>query len=685
MATNDLLVEIGTEELPPKSLGRLMTSLADALTAELARAQLTHGEVKAYASPRRLAVLVRELAEKQPEQQIERRGPSIQAAFDANGQPTKAAVGFARSCGVADPTTLDTMESEKGAWLVYREEKPGATVQALAETIVGNAVSSLPIERPMRWGTHRAEFVRPVHWVVLLYGADVLPATVLGIGSGRSSRGHRFMSPGEVDLAVPNDYTKALKEANVIVDFDERRETIRAQLNTIADEEKATVVIDDGLLDEVTALVEWPVALCGRFDRGFLDVPEEALISAMTSHQRYFHMTDAAGNLLPRFIAVANLASRDPGAVIAGNERVIAPRLADAAFFYQQDCKSTLEEKLVRLRSVVFQSKLGNYHDKATRIRSLAGFIAGKTGADAGAAERAGLLCKADLVSDMVGEFPELQGIMGGYYARNDGESEAIAMAIADHYLPVQSGGDLPRSAVGRCVALADKLDTLSGLFGIGQPPTGSRDPFALRRQALGVLRICMEAELPLDIVELVDVAASLHGKGFETQALLQYFFDRLAGLYQEHGIGNDTFNAVRNARVQTTVLTELDRRIRAVQAFRDHERAEALVAANKRVANILKQTALDDLPAVAPGLFREDAERKLYDALGKASEALASTDDFEARLLALADLQPVIDTYFDDVLVMAEDEALRQNRMATLASMRKLFLSVADVSMLQL
>jgi glycyl-tRNA synthetase beta chain len=685
MKTRDFLLEIGTEELPPKSLRTLLDSLESSLVGRLHKAGLAHGDVEGFATPRRLGVIVRGLVDRQPDQSTERRGPSVAAAFDSAGKPTKAALGFARSCGVDDPGQLPRVETAKGKWLVYREEKPGRSTVDILGPLVSEAIDAISIERPMRWGASRTPFVRPVHWVVMLYGREVVPAVLFGLGAARKTMGHRFMSPGFADVKDANDYTKVLEKHKVIASFDERRRLIEAQLIEIGKAEKARVVMDDALLDEVTALVEWPVALCGSFDPAFLEVPEEALISAMTSHQRYFHLVNRRGRLIPRFVTVANIESKDPQAVIKGNERVITPRLADASFFYRQDSKVPLASRTEQLKHIVFQARLGSYYDKARRVSALAGHIAGLLDDDPAPAQRAGLLCKADLVTDMVGEFPELQGVMGGYYASLDGETPEVVAAIREHYLPTHSGGPLPGSRTGQCVAIADKLDTLTGLFGIGQPPTGSRDPFALRRQALGVIRICIECDLPLDVVALLERAGELHGKGFEIASLVDYLFERLSVAYQDAGIPVDTFNAVRNARPSTAILAEFDRQVRAVQAFRLHAMAERLVTANKRVANILKQVDLRSLPAVSVELFQADAESALFEAVNRVRGELAGIPDYTGKLQALAELGPTIDTYFDDVLVMDDDEQLRLNRMATLAAMREQFLTVADVSMLQI
>ncbi|MCB1692797.1 MAG: glycine--tRNA ligase subunit beta [Pseudomonadales bacterium] len=683
----DFLLEIGTEELPPGQLVRLRDALAAGIVSGFDAAQLDHGDVSTFATPRRLAVWIHDLAHAQPVQHIERRGPSREAAFGEDGKPTKAALGFARSCGVDDPSALEWLETSKGTWLVYRESRPGSTLAGLAPGIIEAAIKALPIERPMRWGSRRVEFVRPVHWVVMLHGNDVLPARLFDLPTGRTTRGHRFMSTGEHDIAQPADYESMLESLHVLASFERRRERIEEQVTAIAAAEGVRAVIDPVLLDEVTALVEWPVALRGRFDESFLSVPEEALVSAMKSHQRYFHMVDERGRLQPGFITVANLESNNPDTVIAGNERVITPRLSDATFFYRQDAKTTLNDRLDDLSRVVFHAKLGTYHDKAMRIASLAGFIASELGlssAEVATAERAGRLCKSDLVTDMVGEFPELQGVMGRYYAAVDGEPAGVAEAIGEHYLPTHSGGPLPGSAAGQCVAVADKLDTLVGLFGIGAPPTGSRDPFALRRQTLGVIRIGIETGHALDLVRAIDKAAALHDKSFDTAPLIQYCFERLGTLYQEQGIGLDTYAAVRSATSSPTVLADLDRQVRAVHAFRQHERIENLVAANKRVANLLRQADPGMDRPVDPSRFTDDAEQVLYGALGDASRKLDTSVPFEERLTVLASLQPVIDEYFEKVLVMADDHQLKANRLATLSALRALFLSVADVSLLQ-
>ncbi len=682
--TKDLLIEIGTEELPPKSLRTMMENLGSNFSQKLNEAELEFESLQTFATPRRLALLIKSLAAAQPDHIVEKRGPSLKAAYDEAGQPSKAALGFMRSCGIKDLSHLEQQETEKGTWLVYRVQKSGAHLKDLITELINSSLAELPIDRRMRWGASREEFVRPVHWLVVLHGSEVLPATVLGVNAGNITSGHRFMATGEISLDSASSYVNCLHEANVVVDFESRKQLIVDQLDDMAVHEKAEVVVDPDLLDEVTSLVEWPVALLGNFDPEFLKLPEEALISAMQSHQCYFHLVDKDNRLLPKFITIANIASSNPQTVIAGNERVISPRLSDAAFFINQDKKTSLDNRLAHLKTVLFQSKLGSYHDKAERVARLAGYIADKIGADATVASRAGLLCKADLASDMVGEFPELQGIMGGYYARHDGEDSSVSDAISEHYRPVVSGGDLPATPAGQCVAIADKIDTLTGLFGIDQPPSGSRDPFALRRQTLGIIRICVEKSLALDLRELINEAINIHDQEFDGDAVISYLIERLGVWYQDQGISFDTFSAVQQSSEKISDLCANDIRVRSLQAFRTHARAANLIAANKRIANILKKVDESTLAPVTEAIFTEDAELALFSALGKATSDLSNTENYEEKFLALADLQPAIDRYFDDVMVMADEESLRDNRLATLSQMRNLFLSVADLSVLQ-
>ncbi len=684
MPADTLLFEIGTEELPPKSLKSLMQALEENLQKQLRQAGLSFSASRAFATPRRMAVEVTDLADQQAAQAIERRGPSVKAAFDESGAPTKALIGFARSCGVEDPGELERIASDKGEWMVYRDNREGQNLSELIEGIIERSLADLPIERRMRWGASRMEFVRPVHWVVLMYGTEVLPAVVLGQTSGRLTRGHRFMSSGEVEIASADQYLGTLEKASVIADFEKRRETIITQIEDLAEDLKGQLQVDAALLDEVTSLVEWPRALAGDFDKSFLDVPEEALISAMKEHQRYFHLTNEQGKLLPCFITVSNIESKDPSAVVAGNERVIRPRLSDASFFYKKDAATTMDEKLNRLKSVVFQSELGTFYDKAARISSLAKFLSAEAGADETAAARAGLICKSDLVSEMVGEFPDLQGIMGGYYAEKCGEPAEVCLAIREHYLPISSGGRLPSSDIASIVALADKIDTVVGLFSIGQPPTGSRDPYALRRQSLGITRICIENQIDIDLGEALDHAAGLYKSEFSTEGVKDYILDRLSGWYTEQNVPLDVFNAVRNSAAGITSLLEADGRIRSVQQFREHELAPGLIAANKRVSNILKKLDVKT-GSIDPALFCETAESRLAEQIHLVQEAFTTgQNSYKEKFEKLADLQVFIDQYFDDVMVMSEDQALQHNRLMMLLALRSLFLEVADFSLLQ-
>lgn len=681
METHDLLFELGTEELPPRNLKGLRDSLQANLAEKLVDAALDHGEIKAFATPRRLAIKIAALAERQQDKDIERKGPAAKAAYDDNGQPSKALQGFMRSCGIDDVKQLDTLVSDKGEWVVYRGVEPGKAMKDILPELIQKSLAALPIERRMRWGEDRAEFVRPVKWMMMLWGETVIPASFLGVSAGNKTRGHRFMSSGELTINKASDYESSMRDGHVIADFDERRAIVKSQIETQAKGVNGSLEIDEALLDEVTALVEWPCALTGNFDREFLAVPEEALVSAMKTHQRYFHLRDANGSLMPHFITVANLDSKEPARVSEGNERVIRPRLSDAAFFYNKDTGTSLESNLERMKNVVFQEKLGSYFSKAERIASLARFIADRIGADPDASERAGYLAKADLVSEMVGEFPELQGTMGGYYARHDGEGDVVAAAIEQHYRPTHSGDQLPESTEACAVAIADKIDTLVGIFGIGQPPSGSRDPFALRRQTLGVIRMCVEKALPLDIPETLEHAAGLFDQSFETTELLGYLLDRMAGWYADSDVKTGIFDAVRGSHLGIRSLSDCHERVTALKEFQAHPKAESLIAANKRVANLLKKAG-DVAESPNESRFTEPAEKRLFEAI----LSLGNLDNlsYEDRLLKLASVQEDVDAYFDDVMVMADDPAIKKNRIATLAELRSTFLAVADFSLIQ-
>jgi len=681
--TNTLLLEVGTEELPPKSLNNLREALQQNIEAGLNQAELSHGKVESFATPRRLGILVHDLADRQPDQNVEKRGPAVKSAFDDDGEPTKALAGFMRGCDVADPSQLDTITTNKGDYLVYRAIKSGLDLPSLLEELLGSAVTALPVDRRMRWGKSRLEFVRPVQWLVCLYGSSVIPIQLLGKEASNTSSGHRFMSGGQFEITKANDYVELCRTNYVLADFTERKNLIREQVVDLAAREKAHLEIDEDLLNEVTSLVEWPRALAGGFDSSFLNVPPEVLISAMKEHQRYFHLVDNNGKLVPRFITISNIESLDSSQVVAGNERVIRPRLADAAFFFDQDTRTSLEQKSARLENVVFQADLGTYAQKCDRIAALAAYIAQQLGSDTDAAKRAGKLCKADLVSDMVGEFPDLQGTMGSYYARHDNEAEEVCIAIAQHYRPTQSGGILPTSDVASCVALADKIDSLIGIFGINQPPTGSRDPFALRRQSLGVIRICVENQLNIPLNDCLNEASRIYGRAFDTVNVSNYIVERLTSYYQEQGIPGDVVEAATNSASTSVNLLAIDDVVRTLQSFRNGPAAKSIVAANKRVANFLKKAGPSDLASsFDASVATDEAEIALGRALNKLD--LSKSKGAGAKLEKLAVLQEPVDHFFDEVMVMAEDEKVRKNRLGLLQKLRQQFLEVADFSLLQ-
>ena len=689
--SRDLLIELGTEELPPKALRRLSEAFRDGVWRGFGDAGLDHGAIHAFATPRRLALLIGDLTEAQPDQTTERRGPALSAAFDDEGLPTKAAQGFARSCGM-EVSDLETLETAKGSWLVHRSLERGRSTGELIPGIVTRALEALPIPKRMRWGALEVQFVRPVHWLVLLFGDQVIDAEILGARAGRETRGHRFHHPEPIYLGEPAAYAPLLEtEGRVLADFDQRREAIRGQVLEAAVHAGGSAIIADELLDEVTAMVEWPVAILGRFEARFLEVPAEALVAAMKGHQKYFHVVDGQGALLPHFITVSNIDSRDPEVVRAGNERVIRPRLADAAFFWDQDRKQPLAGRLERLRDVVFETRLGTLYDKVQRTIHLAGFIAESLGFDRFAAERAAELCKCDLVTDMVGEFPELQGTMGRYYAAADGERPEVAAAVEEHYLPRFAGDRLPGAAAGQALALADKLDTLVGIFGIGQPPTGDRDPYALRRAALGVLRIAIELDLPVDVPQALNRAAegyTQQGKQViapgTAEAVYEFILGRLQQYYSARGVSADAIEAVACLR---PALNDLDRRLQALNEFRALPAAESLSAANKRISNILKKTDEPIPERPDPALLQAPAERRLHKELESVRarvEPMLAERRYGDGMAHLAELREAVDEFFDTVMVMDDDDALRGNRLALLASLRGLFLTIADVSRLQ-
>lgn len=685
----DLLVEIGTEELPPAALRRLMEAFHNGVTQGLAAADLAGTDSRGFASPRRLAVLIHGVPEAQPEQLIEQRGPALSMAFDADGQPTRAAEGFARSRGVS-VGELETLRTDKGEWLVHRAQQPGQCTTELLPEIVQTALDQLPIPKRMRWGTSRATFVRPVHWTVALFGEAVVPMTLLDNATGRSTRGHRFHAPDWIELADPGEYERRLEsEGWVIPDFDRRRTRVWEGVTALAREGAGEVIADADLVDEVTAMVEWPVPLAGTFDEAFLRVPAEALISSMQGHQKVFPVRDAnTGTLLPRFITVANLESRDPGEVIRGNERVIRPRLADAAFFWDQDRRQTLNDRLDELRGIVFQQQLGSIYDKQARVAGLARVTAQAFDTDPHPAERTAWLAKCDLVTQMVDEFPELQGTMGRYYARNDGEPEAVAEAIAEHYRPRFAGDAPPATAVARAVAVAERADTLAGIFAIGQPPTGDKDPFALRRAALGLMRTLIEGghHLHLDplFARALEQLPAGVAEGAEPATVRRFCLERLRGYYQDQGVGAEVFDAV--AALDSDDPLDFHRRILACAAFLEMEAAASLAAANKRVANILRKSdeALPEAPD--PERFVTDEEQALSAALAPLIDdvdKLAKAGDYQPALERLATLREPVDAFFEGVMVMADDPAVRRNRLALLRQLAGLFGQIADIARL--
>ncbi len=687
MAANTLLVELGVEELPPNAIDTLSDALAEGLHRGLRDADVAHGEVHAYATPRRLAVRIEALADKQPDREVEKRGPALAAAFK-DGQPTKAAEGFARSCGVGVDQLIH-LETDKGTWLGYREQQQGESITALLPAILQKAIDSLPVPKNMRWGASRVEFSRPVHWLVVLYGDQIIDGEALGLASGRTTYGHRFHAPEAIELAHADDYLASLEQAWVLADREVRREHIREQVLSEAEVQEASAVIDETLLVEVSGLVEWPVALTGSFDERFLEVPAECLISSMKANQKYFHLLDDQGRLKPLFITISNIDSSDPSRVIEGNEKVIRPRLADAVFFYDTDRKRSLASRTDELAGVVFQKQLGTLADKAHRSAAVAAFIAGQIDGEASHARRAAELAKCDLVTEMVLEFPELQGTMGRYYATQDGEPAEVAQAMEEQYLPRFASDAIPQSRTGQALALADRLDTLTGIFGIGARPTGTKDPFALRRAAIGVLNILIKGELDLDLRELLDLAAAQHQELPYAEKLvdevLDYMLDRFRAWGHDEGISTEAYLAVR-ARPVTRPL-DFSRRLRAVQAFTGREEAAALAAANKRVSNILAKQADEVGSAVDASLLQDAAETSLHDAVNSLRSSvtpLLGEARYQEALDALAGLREPVDAFFDQVMVMTDDQAVRSNRLALLADLRGLFLEVADIAQLQ-
>ena len=688
MTTQNFLVEIGTEELPPKALKTLATSFADNVEAELNQAGLTFDKIEWFAAPRRLAVKVLNLATQQPSKEIEKRGPAVSAAFDAEGKPTKAAEGWARGCGIT-VEQAERIATDKGEWLVHRAKIEGQPTKNLLNDIVANALAKLPIPKPMRWADKTVQFIRPVHTVTMLLGDELIEGEILGVASARTIRGHRFLGEKEFEIQHADQYPQLLREkGSVVADFNERKAEILAKSQAKATALGGVADIEESLLEEVTSLVEYPNVLAAKFEERFLAVPAEALVYTMKGDQKYFPIYDKEGKLLPHFIFVSNINPEDPTAIIEGNEKVVRPRLTDAEFFFKTDLKQKLVDRLPRLETVLFQQQLGTLKDKTDRIEQLAGEIAKQIGADEAKAKRAGLLSKCDLMTNMVFEFTDTQGVMGMHYARHDGEDEEVAVALNEQYMPRFAGDELPKSLVASAVALADKFDTLTGIFGIGQAPKGSADPFALRRAALGALRIIVEKNLPLDLEDLVKKSAALFGDKLTNQNVVtdvvDFMLGRFRAWYQDEGIAVDVIQAVLARR--PTRPADFDARVRAVSHFRTLDSAEALAAANKRVSNILAKAdaAIGEINLTA---CVEPAEKALAEAvlaLRTEVQPLIAQGDYTAVLDKLANLRAPVDSFFDNVMVNAEDPALRQNRLAILNTLQDLFLQVADISVLQ-
>lgn len=688
MTTQNFLVEIGTEELPPKALKTLATSFADNVEAQLNQAGLTFDKIEWFAAPRRLAVKVLNLATQQPSKEIEKRGPAVSAAFDAEGKPTKAAEGWARGCGIT-VEQAERIATDKGEWLVHRAKIEGQPTKNLLNDIVANALAKLPIPKPMRWADKTVQFIRPVHTVTMLLGDELIEGEILGVASARTIRGHRFLGEKEFEIQHADQYPQLLREkGSVVADFNERKAEILAKSQAKATALGGVADIEESLLEEVTSLVEYPNVLAAKFEERFLAVPAEALVYTMKGDQKYFPIYDKDGKLLPHFIFVSNINPEDPTAIIEGNEKVVRPRLTDAEFFFKTDLKQKLVDRLPRLETVLFQQQLGTLKDKTDRIEQLAGEIAKQIGADEAKAKRAGLLSKCDLMTNMVFEFTDTQGVMGMHYARHDGEDEEVAVALNEQYMPRFAGDELPKSLVASAVALADKFDTLTGIFGIGQAPKGSADPFALRRAALGALRIIVEKNLPLDLEDLVKKSAALFGDKLTNQNVVadvvDFMLGRFRAWYQDEGIAVDVIQAVLARR--PTRPADFDARVRAVSHFRTLDSAEALAAANKRVSNILAKAdaAIGKINLTA---CVEPAEKALAEAvlaLRTEVQPLIAKGDYTAVLDKLANLRAPVDSFFDNVMVNAEDPALRQNRLAILNTLQGLFLQVADISVLQ-
>ena len=675
MKTHDFLLELGTEELPPKLLLKLSNALKDNLSSELKKLNIGFDAIKAFATPRRLAITISAVQGKQLDQIIEKKGPSIQS-------PEMAISGFAKSCGV-DVSELEKKELGGKEYFYYSKEETGQSVSELLPEAIEKSIKDIPITRAMKWGSSDYSFVRPVHWLVIMLDKDIVPAKIMGLESNRITKGLRFIDP-IIELKHAKDYEQVMSDkAQILVDFAKRKELIRDQVLSVAQKNNAEVVIDESLLDEVCALVEYPRAFSGSFDKKFLDIPQEAIISAMKSHQKYFHLVGSQGQLLPLFISVANIESTNIKAIVDGNERVIHPRLADSEFFWNQDKSKKLEERLPGLDSVMFMKSLGSMGQKAKRIESLSSHISDLVGFDQKASARAGLLSKSDLLSEMVGEFADLQGIMGGYYATNDGETQAVSVAIREHYQPRFAGDKVPSTNEGLVVAIADKLDTISGIYGIGQAPTGSKDPYALRRLALGLLRILLEAKIELNLKSLIDYSLNLHLKEVDRSCgddIYSFMMDRLKAYYKDANIDSNVYEAVLAVSPESPLDFHL--RVEALNEFTQSENSKSLIEANKRIANILKDSN-EKNETLNPKILIDDSEIKLFNASESLSKKLSGSKDYQEVMKSLIDLKDSIDSFFDNVMVNTDDDKLKSSRLALIRKIRLLFLSVADISYL--
>jgi glycyl-tRNA synthetase beta chain len=687
--TDTLLIEIGTEELPPKSLKKLATAFKDEVSKSLNDEELSFTDVHWYATPRRLALLIKDLEITQDDKEQQRLGPAVAAAFDADGNPTKATEGFARSCGV-DVNQLQKVETDKGERLAFNTIVKGKQTAELIPAIIETALNRLPIAKRMRWGDSDVEFVRPIKWILVLFGKTPLDCEIMGVTSGKESFGHRFHHPDAIVIENAESYVDILKQkAHVLADYNERRALIESQVTSIAEANKGKAIIDPDLLDEVTALVEWPVSFSGDFDADFLKLPKEVLISSMQDHQKYFPVVDNKENLLPCFISVANIESKNPELIKQGNERVIQPRLSDAAFFWERDLKHGLANHIESLKKVVYQKQLGSLHEKSERLINNVSTLANQLNVDAKLAKRSAELCLCDLLTDMVSEFPELQGTMGRYYAEADGEDKNVATALEEYYQPRFAGDQLPVSTLGQCLALSEKIDSLVGIFSIGKAPTGDKDPFGLRRSAIGLLRIIIECELDIDLKELINSAASSYPANIKANECIDdvyhFLMERLRRYYLDEDVSADTFESV--LAVDTSKPLDFHHRLTAVTEFRKLAEAESLAAANKRTSNILKKSDVSDIKEVDESLLAEEAEKTLAASLKDYQSRLTpmiEKRDYKSALTELAGLRENVDNFFDNVMVNCEDEATKLNRLALLGSLSALFLQIADISKLQ-